>query len=338
MIAVSICGNTITGAQIGIDVDSCAIAVRDNTIEDYSAYGIRITDDIGSVIRANRILAPGSGAFSGIRAYGTQGDLVIAQNTIGDSTGGIHNMGIDYEFSASSDTAMIKDNTIIPRDDWNSTGMYFIEAKPRVRANVIEGDRYFAAFQVAGSNMSPRMGAAEDSSCSGCSDTTRPGENWVVTDDPPGWYVNVALGLLHPVMAQCNHWCPLLPEKFYHPDLVVWSPALACSGRGRGGPRPEDGSEDVPRVLTMLPNAPNPFNPETVFTVGMPRDGRARLVVYDIAGRRVRTLVDGTVRAGWKAVTWDGRNEHGGRVASGVYFCRLSTDGSSVRRKVVLLK
>ena len=75
-----------------------------------------------------------------------------------------------------------------------------------------------------------------------------------------------------------------------------------------------------------------------MFTFGLPRAGHARLEVYDVAGRRVRTLVDGQVDAGWLAVRWDGRSDRGERVASGVYFCRLEAGGSSVSRKVVVLK
>lgn len=63
-----------------------------------------------------------------------------------------------------------------------------------------------------------------------------------------------------------------------------------------------------------------------------------QLRVYDLAGRRVRTLVDVPKEPGWHEVTWDGRNDAGLQVASGVYFCRLEAGGSRALRKLVVLK
>ena len=60
-----------------------------------------------------------------------------------------------------------------------------------------------------------------------------------------------------------------------------------------------------------------------------------RIVVYDVTGRRVATLVDGQKSSGEKRVTWDGRNDHGAEVATGVYFYRMTTPGFSQTRKMV---
>ncbi|MBN2564542.1 MAG: T9SS type A sorting domain-containing protein, partial [Candidatus Eisenbacteria bacterium] len=95
---------------------------------------------------------------------------------------------------------------------------------------------------------------------------------------------------------------------------------------------------DVPHTLVLLQNAPNPFNPETEFRFGLPWGALVRLEIYDLAGRHVRTLTEGHFAAGWNTVSWDGRGDGGERVASGVYFCWLQADGSSARRKVVVLK
>jgi flagellar hook assembly protein FlgD len=62
------------------------------------------------------------------------------------------------------------------------------------------------------------------------------------------------------------------------------------------------------------------------------------LVVYDIAGRVVRTLLERPMAAGYHSEVWDGTDDQGGDVASGLYFCRLSADGHSLTRKMVLLK
>ncbi len=101
-----------------------------------------------------------------------------------------------------------------------------------------------------------------------------------------------------------------------------------------------EGGLAAPRTLVLEQNVPNPFNPVTTIAFSVP-DGveRARLCVYNIAGGRVATLIDGPVIGGRQSVVWDGRDSAGNRVASGVYFVRLEAAAMAPReRKVVLLK
>jgi hypothetical protein len=72
--------------------------------------------------------------------------------------------------------------------------------------------------------------------------------------------------------------------------------------------------------------------------IDLPAAMRARLAMFDVAGRRVRTLLDRDLPAGSTAVMWDGRNASGAAVGSGLYFARLSWAGGERRAKVVLLK
>ncbi|HYJ34314.1 MAG TPA: FG-GAP-like repeat-containing protein [Candidatus Binatia bacterium] len=85
-------------------------------------------------------------------------------------------------------------------------------------------------------------------------------------------------------------------------------------------------------------NAPNPFNPRTEIRFTMPRAGHARLSVYDAAGRRVATLLDGSAPAGERRVEWAGKDDAGHAVASGIYFYKLDADGTSLSRRMALLK
>ncbi|MCK4408946.1 MAG: T9SS type A sorting domain-containing protein, partial [Candidatus Eisenbacteria sp.] len=86
---------------------------------------------------------------------------------------------------------------------------------------------------------------------------------------------------------------------------------------------------------------PNPFNPRTTVEYTVATPGHVTLRVYDLAGRAVRTLVDGDVEVGEHRVVWDGTTDAGQRAASGVYFVRLeSFDGSKTEeatQKLVLL-
>ncbi len=82
---------------------------------------------------------------------------------------------------------------------------------------------------------------------------------------------------------------------------------------------------------------PNPFGARTTIAYTMAADAPATLTVYDVAGRAVRTLVDGFVPAGDHQVSWDGRDASGNRVASGVYLYRLRTGSTVETRRVVLV-
>lgn len=94
----------------------------------------------------------------------------------------------------------------------------------------------------------------------------------------------------------------------------------------------------APAGLALEQNRPNPFNPYTTISFRLTRHGDARLVVYDVRGARVRSLVDRRLGPGEHIVEWDGTDDHGHRVASGVYYYELTSGSESARRRMVLLK
>lgn len=83
---------------------------------------------------------------------------------------------------------------------------------------------------------------------------------------------------------------------------------------------------------------PNPFNPSMTIEFALPDKQHVTLVIYDSAGRRVRTLVDEVAVQGISRISWDGRNDSGSLVASGIYFVRLKSNGDTMTRKIALLK
>jgi 6-phosphogluconolactonase (cycloisomerase 2 family) len=85
-------------------------------------------------------------------------------------------------------------------------------------------------------------------------------------------------------------------------------------------------------------NFPNPFNPNTTIRYTIAQDAHVTLTVYDVAGRRVRTLVDDNKRPNFYKIVWDGKNDNGEQVASGVYFYRLVAGQFTKSRKMVVLK
>jgi hypothetical protein len=94
----------------------------------------------------------------------------------------------------------------------------------------------------------------------------------------------------------------------------------------------------VPATYELSQNWPNPFNASTVIDFGLPEDGHVAFGVYDVLGRRIRVLIDGYRPAGYHSVTWNGRDNNGREVASGIYFYRLTTKAFTESRKMVLVK
>ncbi len=96
---------------------------------------------------------------------------------------------------------------------------------------------------------------------------------------------------------------------------------------------------DAPAVTRLWPAAPNPFNPATtvVFDVAEPT-ADFRLDIFDVRGRHLRTLVKGAVEAGRHLERWDGRDDQGGLVSSGVYFVQMRAAGLRWSQKLVLAK
>ena len=97
--------------------------------------------------------------------------------------------------------------------------------------------------------------------------------------------------------------------------------------------------QTIPQTYGLSQNFPNPFNASTVIRIQLPQESRVALRVYNLSGQIVRTLADSRVEAGAWSVLWDGRDEEGREVSSGVYFYRLVVDGDrwmKVRRMVFI--
>jgi len=88
----------------------------------------------------------------------------------------------------------------------------------------------------------------------------------------------------------------------------------------------------------LLPNYPNPFNPETTINYELPEATTVKLEIYNILGQRVATLVDSKHPAGTYSARWDGKDISGGRVSSGVYIYRLQTGQFVESKKMLLLR
>jgi len=139
-------------------------------------------------------------------------------------------------------------------------------------------------------------------------------------------------GALVPVDAQSYSDTEVRPNETYFYQLAAVTP---------------DGSETrsplvearVPgSALVLEQNFPNPFNPITTIRFSAPAGVSARLVVYDARGKLVATLFDGPSSGGAREVQWNGRDDRGAPVSTGVYFYRLEAGKRTLTRKMLLLK
>lgn len=141
------------------------------------------------------------------------------------------------------------------------------------------------------------------------------------------------------VDADYNWWGDMCPDPGLFMGSVNYTPwtddshsgaYFSCSGV------PESSGQGEPFASQSFPN---PFNPKTALRYTVPNPGAdVRIEVFDLAGRRIRTLAAGHFEPGEHTTVWDGRDEMGRELPSGVYFCRAAIGEYEARRKLVLLK
>ena len=139
----------------------------------------------------------------------------------------------------------------------------------------------------------------------------------------------------------------LVNESISDTVATLWARVTANGGAYTGAGRIDVhidltstgiGDDPVPSVFSLRPGRPNPFAADTRLQLTLPTSERVVARVYNLAGCLVKTLVDAPLAAGEHFVPWDGTDESGKRVASGVYFVKLMAGTDRASRKVVLLK
>jgi hypothetical protein len=94
----------------------------------------------------------------------------------------------------------------------------------------------------------------------------------------------------------------------------------------------------IPENFTLHQNYPNPFNPITTIQYGLPEDSDVTLYIYDITGRKIKTLINSSQSAGWYNVQWNGTHQDGTPVGTGMYFARIQAGNYSEVIKMVYLR
>ena len=323
---------TISRCVTGVRMDSCSAFIHGNTVEDASVYGILMQYDLGSSVEGND-LSTDAGEFPslmpvGIRVTHADSALLVQDNTVRVPDDGGSGLSFYY---VSNDSARIRGNDLTGPGAGDATvcrGMRFDSTNATVRWNRLhEFNRY---FHISGYPSQPVMPDLGDTSASDGMNCTY--------DRPSGYYVYAEGSGGQDLYAQNNWWGTDNPSRslFYGSGVTIhWSPYLTSDPH-----ESRDGSDQEPGRFRyfLAQNCPNPFNPVTTVRYGLAEGGRVTLRIYDVTGRVVRTLVDQRQPAGRHAVLWDGRNDAGQRVGSGVYFCRVRSGPFDEKRKLVLLK
>ena len=97
-------------------------------------------------------------------------------------------------------------------------------------------------------------------------------------------------------------------------------------------------SSQIPTEFTLFPAFPNPFNPSTSISYDLPEKVHVSIMIHDMLGRQVRTLINQTQDAGFKSVIWNATNDYGEPVSAGVYLYQIQAGEFVQTRKMVLLK
>ena len=118
----------------------------------------------------------------------------------------------------------------------------------------------------------------------------------------------------------------------------LYNSAVRAASRYHGVTAFEDYINSIPENFVLHQNYPNPFNPSTTIAFDLTSTQHVKLDVLNILGQKVATLFDGTAHLGNHEIAWDGTDDHGRPVASGMYFYNLKTEGASQSKKMLMMK
>ncbi len=127
------------------------------------------------------------------------------------------------------------------------------------------------------------------------------------------------------------------PYPIYHGEIIVGNPA-EFDEKKTSDNQNELTTINLPQEYAISQNYPNPFNPETTISYQLPEASDVKLVIYNTVGQQIKTVVSGQQAAGFYNIQWDGRDETGQPVVSGIYVYRIKAGKFVATRKMTLLR
>ncbi len=130
---------------------------------------------------------------------------------------------------------------------------------------------------------------------------------------------------------------PFSDSLYFFSNDSVHSPSILFA-HGEGDSAVSDPQVNIAETYRLKQNYPNPFNPLTTIEFVVMKTSRVQISIHDLTGQRIRTLADAIFAPGKHAVVWNGKNQYGQAVTSGLYFYSLTADGVTVSRRLMLLQ
>lgn len=257
-------------------------------------------------------------------------DITIEDNTISHSSAGV--FCLNNSNPTIADSNWVKNNSIGIKCDGGSS--------PLIRLNKISNN---AVGISALNGAAPDVGVSCEDSCevTGCSTE---GANEIVNNSSHH-IVNLSPSVT--IMAECNYWGPTGPKASKFSGAVDYNPYRTTdplpdliASRPPEDQRDEEEKQHIyPVAYDLSYSYPNPFNPMTTVKYDVPQPGgMVTVVIYNVTGQALRTLVNEEKPAGSHTVKWDGRDKGGTAVASGVYFVQMTARDFKKTKKLVLAK
>ncbi len=234
--------------------------------------------------------------------------------------------GLNYQNNTAGTVAM---NTIADNagTGMGGGGIYLTGTSPTMDHNIV-------AANTGGTNFANGIAATATPAVFSCNDVFgNSGADYSGFTDPTGTDGNIAVD-----PAFCD-----APGGDYR--IGTSSPCAAANNPGCGligaldvcAASPVPGDQDTPVAFHVDNNFPNPFNPRTTIRFNLAQSARTQVMIFDVAGRKVKTLVNAVLPASTQTVTWNGDDESGRLVAAGVYFYMvISGDNTSVGRMALV--
>jgi hypothetical protein len=146
------------------------------------------------------------------------------------------------------------------------------------------------------------------------------------------------LGSYGATLSDLNFTATCLNELYDDCDPFAGEPGNAAGAGAKPSHEQGDVQVTLPEKFSLSQNYPNPFNPVCNINYALPTDCEVTLAVYNILGQKVKVLVDEYQSAGYKSVEWDGKDDQGRELTTGVYFYRIKAGDFVQARKMVLVK
>lgn len=229
---------------------------------------------------------------------------------------------------ASNNTATSTEYSFTTTDGDNELHVFNIDVSLMDKGPFTRG---VAEVTIVGVDGLPIAGATVDGHWSGLTNDTdqfRPGSNGAGScnsdklKNPTGWFI--------------------FTVDSVSKDGWVYNPAANLETTDSipvGGVVPKTaGQETLPNTVALYENHPNPFNTETTIRYVVPISTEVKLIIYDASGRVVKVLVDALIEAGYYENSWDGKDETGQEVTSGIYFYQIQAGNHISTKKMILIK